>query len=156
MANVKAFVHPNNTATIICPACNLAKQVSVKAYRHKKHRIKIRCICKSVFVVQLDFRRHYRKKTQLTGTYRIINPTAGGGGIIHIRNLSQSGLGFTVSGIHKIQIDQSLLLEFQLNDKHQTTLTKKAHVRYIDQNYIGCQFMNQDSIEKALGFYLRY
>jgi len=155
MANVKVFVRPDNTVTIICPSCNSAKQASVEPYRHKKHTLKVRCKCNTIFAVQLDFRRHYRKQTKLTGTYRVIDPPRAGDGVIHIRNISRSGIGFTVSGGHKMQKGQTVHLEFHDNDKHQTKLTKKARIRLIDNNYIGCQFIDQDLIEKALGFYLQ-
>jgi hypothetical protein len=155
METVKIFVRPDNTATIICPACNAATQTSVAHYRHKKHVLKIRCKCNAVFKAQLDFRRHYRKQTSLPGTYRVIKPPGGGGGVIHIRNISQNGIGFTVSGVHHLQPGMVIRLEFTLNDKHLTKLVKEATVRLVEDNYIGCQFTDQDVVEKALGFYLR-
>lgn len=155
MKIVKVFVRPDNSATIICPACNAARSASVGRYRHAKHSLKIRCQCNAVFKVQLDFRRFYRKQTSLSGTYKVINPPGGGGGIIHIRNISHNGLGFLVSGIHHMQVGQTIQLEFRLNDKHQSRLNKQAKIRLIDKNYIGCQFINNNVVEKALGFYLR-
>jgi len=155
MNNVKVFVRPDNTATIICPACNAASQASVASFRHKKHSLKIRCKCDTVFRVQLDFRRHYRKQTSLPGTYRVIKPPGAGGGVIHIRNISRHGIGFTVSGLHRMQQGQTIHLEFNLNDKHRTKLAKEATIRLVDKNYVGCQFINENLVEKALGFYLR-
>ncbi len=155
METVKIFVRPDNTATIICPACNAASQTSVAHFRHKKHSLKIRCKCNHVFKAQLDFRRHYRKQTSLTGTYRVIRPPGAGGGVIHIRNISRNGIGFTVSGVHHLQPEQIVRLEFTLNDRHMSKLTKEARVQLVDGNYIGCQFLDEDTIEKALGFYLR-
>jgi hypothetical protein len=91
----------------------------------------------------------------LPGTYRVINPPGGGGGVIHIRNISRNGLGFTISGTHHMRPGQTLRLEFIINDKNQTKLTKEAKIRLIEKNYIGCQFVDEDNIDKALGFYLR-
>ncbi len=155
METIKAFVRPDNTVTIVCPVCKTTKQISAAPYLHKKHSIKIRCVCDAIFTVQFDFRRHYRKQTSLRGTYRIIDSPETGGGIIHIHNISRSGLGFTVSGLHTMQEKQTIQLEFRLNDKNLTRLTKQATIQTVHNNFIGCQFVDQDSLEKALGFYLR-
>lgn len=155
MNSIRIFVRPDNTATIICPACNAVTQTSVARYRNKKHAIKIRCKCNTVFKVELDFRRHYRMQISLPGTYRVIDPPGGGGGVIHIKNISRNGLGFTVSGIHHMKPGQTIRLEFILNDNNQTKLIKEAEIRLIEKNYIGCRFLNEDRLEKALGFYLR-
>jgi len=153
--NLKAFVRPDNTTTIVCPGCKEVKQISVAAYRHTKHSINIRCKCNTRFTVHLDFRNHYRKETDFPGTYRIIKPSGKGSGDIHICNISRGGIGFTVSGLHIMEPGQTLQLEFRLNDKKQTKLIKQARICTVDNNYIGCQFVDQDLMEKALGFYLR-
>jgi hypothetical protein len=155
MAEVKTFVRGNNTATIICPTCNTVKHISAEPYRHKKHAIKVRCRCGKIFTVLLDFRRHYRKLTNLPGTYSITTAEKAGGGVAYIRNISRSGIGFTVSGRHHMEKGLRVMLEFHLNDRNQTKLRKEAVIRSINENYIGCQFPQHDPFEKALGFYLQ-
>ena len=49
---------------------------------------------------------------------------------------------------------QIVELEFQLDDKKQTKLIKGARICSIDNNYIGCEFLDSELIEKALRFYL--
>ncbi|WP_457573991.1 PilZ domain-containing protein [Desulfolithobacter sp.] len=154
MVSVKVFVRHDNIATIICPSCKTAKKAAVGGYLHKKHALNVRCRCGQIFTVHLDFRRHYRKQTRLPGTYTIIRPPAGGGGVVHIKNISRSGIGFTVSGLHNIEKDHILLLEFRLNDKKQTKLKKEAVVRSVRNNDIGCEFLDKET-EKALGFFLQ-
>ena len=154
MDTIKAFVRPDNTVTIICPVCKTTKQVSAAPYLDKKHFIKIRCACDAIFTVQFDFRRHYRKQISLRGTYRLLDPPGTGGGVIHIRNISRSGIGFTVSGLHNMQKKQTIQLEFRLNDKNLTKLTKQATIQTVNNNFIGCRFVEQYLIEKALRFYL--
>ena len=75
--------------------------------------------------------------------------------MIHIRNISRGGIGFTVSGIHSLEPGLPLILDFTLNDKKMTRLRKQALVRTVNGNYIGCQFPENDPVEKALGFYLQ-
>ncbi len=156
MADVKTFVRNNNTATVICPACNTAKHISAEPYRFKKHAIKVRCRCGEIFTLRLDFRRHYRKLTSLPGTYSIITPAKTGGGIAHVRNISRGGIGFTVSGRHHLEKDLKIIVEFQLNDRNQTKLRKEGIIRSVKGNYIGCEFPKHDVVEKAMGFYLQF
>jgi len=155
MPEVKTFVRNNNTATIICPACHTAKHINAEPYRYKKHAIKVRCRCGEHFTLCLDYRRHYRKLINLPGTYSITTPGKIGGGVMHIRNISRGGIGFTISGPHHMEKDLNLILEFHLNDKKQTKLRKEARIRTVKGNYIGCQFPENDEVEKALGFYLQ-
>jgi hypothetical protein len=155
MSDIKAHVRENNTATLICPACGAIKHIAAEKFRFGRHTINVRCRCQQLFTVLLDFRRHYRKQTSLPGTYEIISEGGIGGGIIHINNISRSGVGFTVSGLHRIEKDQELLVEFQLNDKRKTTLKKRVQVKSVQQNAIGCQFKDTAEMERALGFFLQ-
>jgi hypothetical protein len=155
MVELKAFVRQDDTTTIICPTCKMTRNVSVGAYRNKQHLLKIRCTCGNRFTVHIDFRDYYRKVTKLPGLYRIIKPAGKGSGSVQIRNISLSGIGFTVEGLHMLEPEQTLELEFQLNDKKQTSLVKQVRICTVDKNYIGCEFIHQEALEKALGFYLR-
>ncbi len=155
MAHLKVHVRDNNTATLICPACGVVKHFAADRYRHGQHIISVRCRCQQVFSLLLDFRRHYRKQTSLPGVYEILSKGGVGGGIIHINNISRSGLGFTVSGLHRIEKDQELQVEFQLNDKKKTVLKRRVLVKSVLQNNIGCQFKDTAEMEPALGFFLQ-
>jgi len=154
MADVKIYVRDNNTATLVCPSCQAVKHFEAGRYRHQRHTFSVRCRCQNLFSVQLDFRRNYRKPTSLDGTYAVIRG-GGGGGLIHISNISRGGIGFTVSGIHNIETGQLLQIEFQLNDKKKTVLQKQAVVRRVRQNSIGCEFNYNANQDKALGFFLQ-
>lgn len=155
MADVKVYVRENNTATLVCPSCRSVKHFDAGRYRHQRHTFSVRCRCQLVFSILLDFRRNYRKQTSLHGTYEILSEGGIGGGIIHISNVSRGGLGFTVSGIHRIEKDQLLQVEFQLNDKNKTVLKKQALVRTVVQNSVGCEFQSNSDMDKALGFFLQ-
>jgi PilZ domain len=151
----KTFVKTNNTASIRCPKCDLVKNISVSKFRNCRHTFKIRCSCKHTFLVHLDFRRHYRKPTELTGTYTVIVPVNNGGGTMQVNNISRSGIDFTISGLHNIQLDQKIVVTFKLDNKNQTEINKEVIVRRIRENRIGCEFVDQTQIGKDLGFYLR-
>ena len=153
--SIKVHVRDNNTATLICPSCSTVKHLSAERLLHARHTVSVRCRCQHVFSVLFDFRRHFRKQTSLAGTYVVTSDGGFGGGIIHINNISRGGLGFTVSGLHRIEIGQELLIEFQLNDRKRTHLKKQAVVRSVRQNAIGCQFKDKTDMDRDLGFFLQ-
>ncbi len=153
--SLKVHVRDNNTATLVCPACGLVRHVSAEKLLLARHTISIRCRCQHVFSVLFDFRRHFRKQTSLPGTYIVTSEGGLGGGIIHINNISRGGLGFTVSGLHRIEMGQELMIEFQLNDRKRTQLKKQAIVKSVEQNTIGCQFKDRTELERDLGFFLQ-
>ena len=153
METVKAFVRANDTVTIVCPVCKSPKNAAVGAFRDKSHYLKVRCSCDTVFTVHLDFRQHYRKQTDLPGTFRSINPP-GMGGEIHIKDISVSGIGFTINGVQVLERGNTLALTFTLDDKRKTKLTKEVVVRTVQGDFVGCRFVETKAYEKELGFYL--
>lgn len=149
----KVFVS-KGTATISCPNCGKTKRMPVERYSGKKHTIKVRCNCDTSFIAHLEFRKHYRRPTDLNGLYRITSEAAGGGSI-SIKNISQGGLGFTVSGMHNIQVGQKALVDFTLDNNKSSRLSKEVEIRSVTDNHIGCQFIAHQPFEKDLGFYLQ-
>ena len=148
----KTFVSENGLAAITCPNCGITKQVPVADYRGSKQTLKIRCHCQQTFLVQLEFRQFHRKYTELNGMYEIIADS--GGGRAAIKDLSKNGIGFMVSGVHNVRVGQNLVLSFSLDDQKQTPLQKRAVVRSVNKNRIGCEFKKDQAFEKDLGFYL--
>ncbi len=156
METVKVFVRPDNTITIACPSCSRVKNAAVGDYKDKCHNIKVRCPCGTQFILHLDFRRYFRKPTDLPGFYRIVKPPGMGAGEINIKNISLGGIGFTVSGKNRIEVGQTLSLDFTLDDKKKTRLKKEMIVQSIEGDFIGSRFSDNELFEKELGFYLRF
>lgn len=148
----KTFVSEDGLAAITCPNCGITKQVPLADYRGKKQTIKVRCRCRQTFTAQLEFRQSHRKDTQLNGIYEILPDI--GGGRAAIKDLSKNGVGFMVSGVHNVRVGQNIKLHFDLDDQKQTPLQKKAIVRSVNKNRIGCEFKKDQAFEKDLGFYL--
>ncbi len=154
METVKAFVREDDTATIVCTACKMTKNVSVASYKNKTPELKVRCTCSNVFKVYLDFRRFYRKPTDIPGRYKTLNPLGHGSGAIHIVNISKGGLGFNVSGINTIEEGHRLEVSFELDDKKKTRLQKEVIAQSVSGDFVGCRFSASQAYEKELGFYL--
>lgn len=151
--SIKTFVPNDGLAAITCPNCGITRKVPVGDYCGKRHSIKVRCRCKEIFTIVLEFRQFHRKSTKLSGFYEIFSDRSGGRAII--KDLSRNGMGFLVSGVHNVRVGQKILVNFALDDKNNTPLRKTAVVRSVDQNRIGCEFKKDQAFEKALGFYLR-
>lgn len=151
----KSFVSDDGVAIIRCPHCATARKVSVDKFRGKKHTVKLRCNCGESFITQLDFRRNYRKTTELQGTYRITSNGAGGGGPMTVVNLSKNGIGFSVSGMHNIKVGQTASVDFILDNRKSTRINKDVVIKTVDSNRIGCEFLSHQAFEKDFGFYLQ-
>jgi len=149
----KSFVKSDDETMIVCPACDTAKAISATQFRHRQHIVKVKCKCGHVFKVHLEFRRHFRKPTDLEGMYDL-NPPAVGGGKIKVINLSLSGACFEVRGIHDMKTGQQGSLVFTLDNRKETVLFKKVIIKTVTANRIGCEFVEDRAYEKELGFYL--
>jgi predicted Zn finger-like uncharacterized protein len=149
----KSFVKPDDEAMIVCPSCDTARTISAAQFRHRQHLLKVKCKCGHRFKVHLEFRRHFRKPTDLEGIYDL-DPPAVGGGKIKVINLSLSGACFEVRGIHDLQIGQMGSLHFTLDNRKETVLFKKVIIKIVNGNRIGCEFLEERAYEKELGFYL--
>lgn len=152
-------------AVLQCPNCLEAKTIS--AIRLIKHRFNVRCKCNHVFTVQLEFRRKHRKKTNLTGYYKKRNHPSEWAEIhwesekvnVHkinckVINLSSAGIGLIPYGAYDIKVGDFLAIRFVLDDSSQTVLLKRATVRAVLENYVGCEFIEEDKQDKTIGFYL--
>lgn len=153
-AEQKVFVKDGEGTTIICPACNGVKEIAVRQFRQRLHMLKVKCPCGHSFRVKLEFRRHYRKATDLAGSFSLLS-RASGGAVARIVNISLSGICFEVKGMHDLQIGQRGMLVFKLDNRKQTMLRKKVLIRAVNGNRIGSEFIEDRAFDKDLGFYLR-
>ena len=70
-------------------------------------------------------------------------------------NLSKDGIGFSVSGMHNIRVGQTANVDFVLDNRKSTRITKEVVIKTIDNNRIGCEFLSHQAFEKDFGFYLQ-
>jgi len=153
---VKAYVQDDNCITIKCPACSQPACIKVESLQNKRKTFKVRCTCKAVFKVEVDYRRFYRKPTQIPGIYKPIKPPGREGSEILIINLSKEGIAFQVFTGHGIRKGDTLKVLFELDDRKRSFLKKRVKVLSINRYDIGCRFLDPDLFEKALGFYLQH
>ena len=168
----KVFIRPDNTAMITCPKCQSTRTVSLDKIPQGKQFLKIKCSCATIFSVKLEFRKYYRKDTNLYGTLKLLtaknpqNKKATDTGKTHyvctidqpcdckIVNVSKTGVGINMPGQHELEEGDTLLVEFILDDARKSNIEKKVVIRLVRGNFLGCEFFDVDEYDKALGFYL--
>ena len=152
---VKSYVRPDNTAVINCPHCKRQKEIKVEKFTGSKSRLKIKCACKHVFKVQLEFRKRYRKTTNLSGKY-VNHSKHNSSGRLYVRNISVSGLEFSTMDIHGFEVNDELTVTFNLDDEQRTEVIKDVTVRGVRKSSIGCEFERGGDLafDGPLGFYI--
>ncbi|MBW2659809.1 MAG: PilZ domain-containing protein [Deltaproteobacteria bacterium] len=149
-----SVVNDDDKASIVCPSCGLTKIVSVGQFRDRNHTVKGKCTCGYSFVINLEFRRHRRKETDLEGRYNS-EKAAVSWRIVRIVNLSLGGACFEIQGKHDIKIGHQGNIDFILDNHKRSAFLKNVIIRSIRGNIIGCKFIEDRAYEPALGFYLQ-
>jgi hypothetical protein len=147
------FVKPDDTVDMKCPHCRTVKTVPIKKLKNPKKVIEVKCFCRKIFNVALEFRKMYRKDVELKGRY-VNQSRENDEGSIIISNISMNGLGFYINGAHKIGLDNILSVEFRLDDDQKTFISREVVVREVQGNFAGVEFVNVDRYDKYLEFYL--
>ena len=152
---LKVFVNLENRIAFTCPECSRPTSIDIDSLKQKISPLKVRCACKSIFSLDIDYRRYYRKQTSISGTCRSIRPHSSREEEILVVNLSMGGIGFKVTAGWDIEVGHRLELKFQLDDRKKTSLRKVAEVVYVGEDIIGCRFESHQVFEQALGYYLQ-
>lgn len=163
MGKVEIFVNQEDMALFSCPHCGKIKHVSVAKFKNIKHTLQVKCVCGETFTADLNFRKKYRKFTNLEGFYCNVSElkknadTSEMSRNCMVVNLSLGGLGFRPLDGRIVQQGDELIVDFSLDDKKQSRMVRKVVVRHVEENsYIGAEFIddNQFVYDKILGFYL--
>jgi hypothetical protein len=152
----RVFLNDREEGTFICPACNkgVIRDLSDFAQTRSAVRIKCKCNCGNVYRVLVERRRHFRKSVNLMGMYFFRGakerPTKG---LIKIRDISQSGIQFSVNSMPDFELGDKLIIEFNLDDQERSKIREEGIVQRIQSNIVGLTFQTTDRYGK-LGQYL--
>ena len=149
----KVFVGRTNEVKIICPKCELEKNINVFKFKDTHKRLKVKCKCGEEFRLALDFRKYYRKKIQLAGECFIHEKNERDD--ILIIDISMTGINFTTFKPHNFSEDNLVELKFNLDNPMKTEIHTTVKIKWINDRNVGAQFNNPKLLEKDLGFYLR-
>ena len=150
---IKIFVDKNNRATVICHSCGHTKQFDVTKFKNLNKTLRCRCKCGKLFSCTLEFRQHFRKKTNLSGHFIFLRNHLQHK--IIVNNISYSGINFSMLTNCDIKIGDMLEVIFTLDDANKTVIRKQVEVKSANDRLIGCCFTSTQSYDKELGFYLR-
>jgi len=152
----RIFINDRGEGAFICPACNngVIRDLSQFSQAQTAVRLKCKCSCGNDYRVLLERRRHFRKPVNLVGMFFFQgsngNPIKG---LIKIRNISQSGIQFSVSSMPEFEVGDKLTIEFTLDDEDRSQVREAGIVRRIRSNIVGLDFNTTDHYGK-LGRYL--
>jgi hypothetical protein len=152
----RIFINDRGEGTFICPACQkgVIRDLSQFSEVQAAVRLKCKCSCGNDYRVLLERRRHFRKSVNLVGMFFYQgdngNPSKG---LIKIRNISQSGIQFSVNSIPEFEVGDKLTIEFTLDDLEHSQVREAGIVQRIQSNIVGLDFETTDHYGK-LGRYL--
>ncbi|MCA1765765.1 MAG: PilZ domain-containing protein [Desulfobulbaceae bacterium] len=113
----------------------------------------VRCTCETRFAVKLEFRRDFRKQSDLSGEYLCL-PKGKPRGKMKIVNISQDGICGQISDSQQFNVGDKLLVWFTLNDSIDSLIEKNVTIKRVQENYIGCEFLGSSPPGKVLGKFL--
>jgi glutaredoxin len=152
------YVTSSNTAVFRCPHCQRTKNVDVSTFGETKQplRFKVKCPCGQTTVSVIEKRRRYRKETRLPGTYvHYVDGQPKGKGPVEIKDISTTGMKLLIATRETFAVGDLLKVSFQLDDPPRSHIQKKVLIRNISHPLIGTEFAPTETLDKALGFYLR-
>jgi predicted RNA-binding Zn-ribbon protein involved in translation (DUF1610 family) len=151
----KLYVDDAGMVTFLCPKCGDSRKQSVEKSRDVIGLTKMSCICGYVSEVQLEFRKFFRKDTELEGLYYRSIPEGHWGKMI-VKDLSILGCRFEMRRKELLGEGEEIKLQFTLDNPRRSIIRKKAIVSEVEGSNVGCKFVDLPGyIDSELGFYLR-
>ena len=160
MSDIKVFISSEGEATFVCPQCERSRTVAVAANAKlsRAARVRVKCPCGHHFPVTLERRRYFRKSVNLSGAFfQTVNGRHVDRGEMAVRDLSRTGLRIRLNENRPLQVGDTLLVEFHLDDRQHSLIRKESIVRRIDGFDLGTEFAAPevtDANTRAIGFYL--
>ena len=155
MEIMKVYVNPDGDRAVLkCPHCGTARTQDVGRFKGSKRRVKVRCSCQSTYGVLFEFRKASRKETNMMGYFaRLADGEEWRK--MQVTNISYCGIGLLAQSIHHLSRGDEIKVRLHVNDRPQNSIIeKKALVRWVEDNDIGCEFTEPAQYHKAFGFYL--
>lgn len=153
---VKLFVSSENTVPIVCIRCNRSKDINVDRFKGQRN-VRVKCPCGNTWEIQIEYRGHYRKKTELRGSYKIISKdkSPGDAGVMTVVDLSLTGLHMKFKDFpFSLDVGDILNVRFNLDDKNNSLVNRDVVVKNIHRPYVRVMFHRLYREDSTIGFYL--
>ncbi len=152
------LINSKNQAIFKCPICGVSRIKNVSKYKKSKKAVTVKCKCKCghAFKRIIEKRKQKRMDVQLYGMYMLIeNGKDNGHGIVTISDISQAGIGFTLTPERKIKDgDRLVVICFQNIEKHASLIRENGIIRHNNTKYIGAEFCSKSQENNTFDFYL--
>jgi hypothetical protein len=155
----KLFITSENTVVFRCPHCQRTKTVGVATLGDlaRPLRFRLKCPCGQVTSSVIDKRRRFRKETSFPGTYvHYVDGQPRGKGSLTVKDLSVNGMKLMIASGEAFNRGDVLKVAFKLDDAKRSLVEKKVVIRSISPPFFGTEFAPTETLDKALGFYLRF
>jgi hypothetical protein len=152
----KVYITSENTVVFRCPNCQRTKTVPAKDLGDRQPlRFKLKCPCGQITVSTVEKRRQYRKEIDLPGSYiHYVDGQARGNGLLRVRDISARGMNLFISTHKNFTAGDILKVSFTLDDACRSRVEKKVVIRRLTPPTFGVEFAPNETLDKALGFYL--
>jgi len=151
----KIFLGTSTTATFVCPECERSRTTDISKLLTAKAQLKIKCTCKCghTFSVVIERRKYYRRSLELSGV--VFSSDDGRKFIMAVKDLSRSGSRIKINSSFPFSIDDVIHVEFNLDDKDRSFISKTAVIRSINGPLLGLEFTEIEKYDK-IGQYLMF
>lgn len=155
----KVFASQDNMATFICPQCEKPRRADVSKFGNLDQavRINVKCPCGHKYQVDLERRQHIRKAVNFPGiVFRIVDGMKSARRTMTVTDLSRSGMRLRVNQQHDFATDDTLFVEFRLDNAQRSAIRREAIVWRVSGLDISTKFTAispRDPNDQALGFY---
>jgi hypothetical protein len=150
---VICYVGNDGRTLLRCPKCKITKTIDAKNHHNLINTFKTKCTCGSVIRGQFDFRRHYRKKVSLPGSYLQMGSEIKGW--VSVEDISGMGVGFSCLGEHNLQKGDYIDITFTLDNPKKSTVALWIEVMNINESFVGAKRCNTQLEQPDLEMYLR-
>ena len=152
----KLHVTSQDTVSVSCPRCKKGRDIHVARFKGRRD-IGIKCPCGNAWQVRVEYRREYRKKTDLKGSYRSLpaDGKPGEAGLMKVVDLSRKGVRMKIDNFPSgLKAGDQLNIEFKLDDANQSPIYREVVVKNLHPPYVGTVFHHPPVEDNILGFYL--
>lgn len=173
----------NQKAVFDCLHCGKEASIDVSRFLNRKqYKVSVKCRCGHRYKGVLESRKIPRKKTNLSGLYKIFDHKGREiSGSITVENLNLMGLKFKVSSArntirhhdlegafdiqinltdhfktenHQLGVGQKIVIAFCLSDPKKTWITREAIIKWISSDAVGAYFAEKREFDPSLGFFI--
>lgn len=146
------YVDESRQVMVMCPKCERGRNLDFSQHAEVGTVIRTWCKCGNAYHCRLEFRRNYRKKVNLPGSFYV--PANNLQGEMTVTDISLGGVGFTLPAPYGLLPDTIIDLHFTLDDLKKTPIQRRVRVRTVKGLSVGSEFLEQRGRDKDLGYYL--